>query len=317
LYPGGTRQLASGGTVHKPHLASSIVVAFTLAVTVGCSSATPVGESPEAGSSTSASQTASPVGDSTQETLSTDAAVSVFLGIVCPTDSALHLLETVAIAAGDWRSVKPKDAQPYARSAIDAVRLTSQQLQREDWPDSVSGLMPEVAREYLALLTPLEEINQATAGGQLQGAWKRMKSLPRTAEQQVRVSVGLPNVGAADDGCPPAPKRPKPQALPTVTPSASPAPPQPATPTDYRTWLCTTRPGNLPAVSRGDSSRNVKLLQWSLQQLGYYRGAIGGNYGEQTFEATYYFQLDNGLGRTSPGSVGVNTWSWIQYYLCP
>jgi peptidoglycan hydrolase-like protein with peptidoglycan-binding domain len=58
------------------------------------------------------------------------------------------------------------------------------------------------------------------------------------------------------------------------------------------------------------------LLQWSLTQLGYYRGAIGGNYGERTFDATFRFQLDNGLGRTAPGSVSVNTWSWLKYYLC-
>jgi hypothetical protein len=242
--------------------------------------------------------------------MTADAAGKAFLAAVCPTDTALHLVETVSLSVGGWGSVKPKEVRPYTAAAIDAAGLASDDLSRDDWPEDVASLMPEVAREHLELLTPLEEMNQAGAGAQMQGPWKRIRSLPRVAEQEVRLKLGLGGVNSRDDGCPPAPRVPK------ADPSVSPSMAAPVTPTDYRTRLCTTSASSLPAVSRGESSSNVRLLQWSLAQLGYYGGAIGGNYGDKTFDATYRFQLANGLGRTSPGSVGVNTWSWLQYYLC-
>lgn len=235
-----------------------------------------------------------------------------FLAIVCPTDTALHLVETVQLSKGTWKSVKSNDVQPYTRNAIEAARTTSQELDRPDWPESVAALVPEVSREYLEMLAPLDLIDQSTTGAVMQNPWKQILSLSRVAEQQVRVSLGLGTVGSKNDGCPPPPRVQPPPEAETSSPGSS----QPAVPTDYRTRLCTTRVGSLPAVTPGQSSRDVMLLQWALTQLGYYRGAIGGNYGDLTYQATYSFQLDNGLGRTAPGSVSVNTWSWLQYYLC-
>ena len=240
-------------------------------------------------------------------------AAAEFLAIVCPTDTALHLVENVSLTAQGWKQVKPKDIQPYTRSAVDAVRLANEKLQRDDWPDDVAELMTDVSKEYLELLAPLDQIDQATSGSQMLEPWKRIRALPRVAEQQVRVTLDLGSVGAKDDGCPPAPKAPKPTS---TSGSNSGGSSTPAAPTDYRTRLCTTSAGSLPAVTPGESSDNVKLLQWALTQLGWYRGAIGGNYGDLTYDATYGFQLANGLGRTAPGSVAVNTWSWLQYYLC-
>lgn len=244
--------------------------------------------------------------------LSDKEAAAEFLAIVCPTDTALHLVETVYLAKGAWPDVAPKEVQPYTRNAIDAARAASQDLQGEAWPDSIATQMPEVAREYLELLTPLESLHQAATGVQMQGLWKDVSTRPRAAEQQVRVTLGLGVAGSKDDGCPPAPKVPPTRS----NTNASTPPASPANPSDYRTRLCAADPGGLPAVAPGESSSNVKLLQWALAELGYYRGAIGGNYGDLTYEATYSFQLANGLGRTAPGNVAVNTWSRLQYNLC-
>jgi len=292
---------------------SIAAVAVSLVVLAGCTGPSE-GESPSSAVVSDPPATPSAIDVDQSPTLGPKEAAREFLAIVCPTDSALHLVETVSLTAGGWKEVKPKDVRPYAKNAIDAARLASQDLQRDDWPESISKQMPQVAREYLEMLAPLEEINQSATGESMNRPWKRIRSLSRTSEQQVRLTLGLAGVGSQDDGCPPAPKAPKPAA--SAAPTSPTAPAVPATPTDYRTRLCTTAPGSLPAVGPGESSANVRLLQWALSQLGYYRGAIGGNYGDMTFDATYRFQLDNGLGRTAPGSVAVNTWSWLQFYLC-
>lgn len=298
--------------VTRHSVLAGVALTVAMLVTAGCSgtteavgSSTAVGSAPPEASSSAPSESGPPL-------LGVKEAARQFLAIVCPTDTALHLVETVQLSKGSWKSVKPKDVQPYTRNAVEAVRTTSQELERTDWPEDVASIMPEVSREYLELLAPLDSIDQSASGAAMQSPWRQIQSLPRVAEQQVRVSLGLGTIGSKDDGCPPPPK----VAPPREESGDSADPVQPAVPTDYRTRLCTTSPGALPAVTPGESSNDVKLLQWALAQLGYYRGAIGGNYGDLTYEATYAFQLNNGLGRTAPGSVAVNTWSWLQYYLC-
>lgn len=293
--------------------AAMLALVIVSACTAPADSGAPSAEAASTPSSAPA-ESGEPV-DTATTLLSTRQAAEEFLSIVCPTDTALHLVETVYLTEGNWKDVKPKDIQPYTRNAVDAARQASQDLNRDDWPAEVADLMPEVSREYLEMLTPLDRIDQAASGAQMQDPWKQVASLPRTAEQQVRVTLGLSTVGSKNDGCPPAPKVPTRDASSAEASSPS-TPSRPVTPTDFRTRLCTTTAAALPAVTPGESSNDVKLLQWALQQLGYYGGAIGGNYGDLTFEATYLFQLDNGLGRTAPGSVAVNTWSWLKYYLC-
>lgn len=291
-------------------VAAAALVLTACTGNTGASSSTPETSSMSA-PTTSGSPSAE--SDTPREVLGSKEAAAEFLAIVCPTDTALHLVENVSLTAQGWKQVKPKDMQPYTRSAVEAARLANQKLQRDDWPDSVAALMTAVSNEYLELLAPLDQIDQASSGAQMLDPWKRIRALPRVAEQQVRVTLGLGTVGSKDDGCPPAPKAPKPANTSGTNSSGTSTP---AAPTDYRTRLCTTSAGSLPAVTPGESSGNVKLLQWALTQLGWYRGAIGGNYGDQTFDATHGFQLANGLGRDAPGSVAVNTWSWLQYYLC-
>ena len=291
---------------------AAVVLAVSVLVTAGCSSPNEVVNSSSPVSSPQPGASSSPPSESETPLLGVKEAARQFLAIVCPTDTALHLVETVQLSKGSWKSVKPKDVQPYTRNAVEAARTTSQELERTDWPEDVASIMPEVSREYLELLTPLDSIDQAASGAAMQRPWRELQSLSRVAEQQVRVSLGLGTAGSKEDGCPPPPKVEPPRE----ESGGSTDPAQPAVPTDYRTRLCTTSPGALPAVTPGESSSDVKLLQWALAQLGYYRGAIGGNYGDLTYEATYAFQLDNGLGLTAPGSVAVNTWSWLQDYLC-
>lgn len=84
---------------------------------------------------------------------------------------------------------------------------------------------------------------------------------------------------------------------------------------DFKRQLCRSDPSDLPALTPGESSEGVKLLQWAMRELGLYRGAIGGNYGQQTLAATSQFQLDVGLGGS--GNVAINTWSALQSLLCP
>jgi len=291
-----------------PLLAGAALLAM-----VACSSTIETSGVPLESTDTTLSTPAPEIADTSVVPMTTKEAARRFLDIVCPTDFALHVLENASLAEGGWKPVKPKAVQPLTRTAVEAAGTASQGLDRDDWPEAVAEVMPLVRSEYLELLGPLNQIDQASSGAGMQGPWKQIQSLPRTAEQQVRLSLGLPTAGAKDDGCPPAPRvsspKPKPQSS-SVTPAV------PAVPSDYRTRLCTTSAGNLPAVTSGESSQNVRLLQWALRQLGYYRGDIGGNYGSQTYEATVAFQYANGLGQTAPGSVAVNTWTRLQSYLC-
>jgi hypothetical protein len=136
-----------------------------------------------------------------------DDAREEFLAVVCPTDTALQFLANVPLEEGGWDDVTPSIVRPYVEAAVAAASRTATDLSDvASWPDSVAREIPSVSKEYLAILAPLERINQATKDNAMKAAWDEIQSLPRTAEQQVRLTLGLGVVWSDDDGCPPPPK---------------------------------------------------------------------------------------------------------------
>ena len=133
-----------------------------------------------------------------------------FLALVCPTDTALQILGNVSLAADGWGKVQPKDARPYAEAAIEQASRAAQQLEQfRPWPANVADDMPEVSQEYLQMLTPLQRIASASDGEAMKDPWLELRALPRTAEQSVRLTLGLGIVASPEDGCPPAPEVPR------------------------------------------------------------------------------------------------------------
>ena len=61
-----------------------------------------------------------------------------------------------------------------------------------------------------------------------------------------------------------------------------------------------------PTLYWGSRGANVRLVQWKLQEWGYYRGAIDGIFGNATAQAVRQFQARNGL--RVDGLVGPATW---------
>lgn len=158
----------------------------------------------------SAEPTASPAAEAAA--MSEEEAREEFLAIVCPTDTALQFLANVPLTEGGWESVTPATVRPYVEAAVAASSRTATDLDDPTtWPESIAAELPAVSDEYLAMLAPLERINQAGKGNAMKEAWQELQSLPRTAEQQVRLTLGLGVVWSDDDGCPPPPKvKPKP-----------------------------------------------------------------------------------------------------------
>lgn len=66
-----------------------------------------------------------------------------------------------------------------------------------------------------------------------------------------------------------------------------------------------------PTLYWGSRGANVRLVQWKLQQWGYYRGAIDGIFGSRTSRAVRSFQARNGL--RVDGIVGPATWQALGY----
>ncbi|WP_304171580.1 spore cortex-lytic enzyme [Limnochorda pilosa] len=62
-----------------------------------------------------------------------------------------------------------------------------------------------------------------------------------------------------------------------------------------------------PTLYWGSRGQQVRVLQWRLQEWGYYRGPIDGIFGNSTSQAVRRFQARNGL--RVDGIVGPATWS--------
>lgn len=61
----------------------------------------------------------------------------------------------------------------------------------------------------------------------------------------------------------------------------------------------------------GSNGRDVRLVQWKLNQWGYYRGPVDGDYGSRTSAAVKDFQRKNGL--TADGVIGDQTWAALGF----
>lgn len=191
--------LASGDTMRRHALVGGLAI-LAFAATA-CTATTGSVSSSEAPSSTT------PTSSPTSEVLSDEEAREEFLALVCPTDTALQFLGNVPLVEGGWDDVTPSVVRPYVEAAVAAAARTATDLPGPAaWPDSIAAELPAVSDEYLAMLAPLERINQAARGSAMKTAWEELTSLPRTAEQQVRLTLGLGVVWSDEDGCPPPPK---------------------------------------------------------------------------------------------------------------
>lgn len=64
-----------------------------------------------------------------------------------------------------------------------------------------------------------------------------------------------------------------------------------------------------PVVYYGMTGNSVQLVQWKLNQWGYYRAVVDGIFGDETLRAVREFQSRNGLG--VDGVVGPEVWAAI------
>ncbi|NJN49669.1 MAG: hypothetical protein HC805_07780 [Alkalinema sp. RL_2_19] len=85
---------------------------------------------------------------------------------------------------------------------------------------------------------------------------------------------------------------------------------------DY-TWkaLYNRAPVDMPTLSRGSQGELVEQLQMRLKVAGYYRGAIGGHFGQFTYAAVRNFQRDMRL--MQDGDVGEKTWYALSKVVMP
>ena len=92
-------------------------------------------------------------------------------------------------------------------------------------------------------------------------------------------------VGASTEGAPAV------TAVP-VTPTPAPTQTAAVTPAPTATQTAAVR---YATIYVGDKGENVRRLQRRLNELGYYKGKIDGQYGQQTRRAVEAFQTQNGL----------------------
>ncbi len=85
----------------------------------------------------------------------------------------------------------------------------------------------------------------------------------------------------------------------------------------WQVWFLTppeakAAPGTRPTLAWGSRGANVRLVQEKLRQWGYYKGAVDGIFGRQTYAAVQLFQRRNGLavdgivGRRTYEALGIN-----------
>jgi len=301
-------------------------------LTASCSPADS-GSTPEAsppGSLTSAEgqvTDAAPVPTVTVEVFPTEAAAAVFLAAVCPTETALHEVENVAVKAGGWSEVSESKLSAAANSAVESVRVTAETLTAETrWDPEVARDLERTVDEFLALAAPLQQLADSATGKDRKTAWARVEKSPRVAEQRLRLALGLGLARSENDGCPAAPKVSRPTPTPAPAPQPAPQAPEPATgPLPILTGpmvestsdgICYLDPYAMPELVGPNSDPGAtRLIQIFAVMNGINPGPIDGQYGPKTVAAV--MQLQRLVGVLADGQVGPITWGALKRYHCP
>lgn len=173
-----------------------------LVLLAGC--ALPFGASDE--SEPGSTATSTPLDSSEPpELISLSEARSQFVASVCPTDTALHILNNVALVAEGWDKVTPDQAAPYAQGAVTAASSTISNLENVVWPSEIASDIPTVIEEHREIQFLLGRIESSVTGSDMKAVWQELRTLPRLGEQRIRLQLGLGDVWSQNDGCPPPP----------------------------------------------------------------------------------------------------------------
>ena len=285
-----------------------------------------IGPASDLPASNASSSLVSPSAAVTVELLSFDTAAQVFLAAVCPTETELHNVENVAIAAGGWVKASPPKVRKAASQAVGAVGLSAELLAQETrWPPELTRDVRATTDELLALATPLQDLSEAREGTEMERYWTRIEKSSRVAEQRLRLALGLGLARSVDDGCPQPPKvsRPKPEQSSTTPVGQSPRPatgPMPllTSPMIESTSdaICYLDPYTMPPLVGPTSDPSAtRLIQIFAVMNGFNPGPIDGQYGPNTVAAV--IQLQRLVGVVPDGQVGPITWGALSRYHCP
>lgn len=173
-----------------------------LVLLAGC--ALPFGSSDE--SEPGSTATSTPLESSEPpEFISLPEARSQFVASVCSTDTALHILNNVALVAEGWDKVTPDQAAPYVQGAVTAASSTISNLENVSWPSEIASNIPTVIEEHREIQFLLGRIESSVTGSDMKVVWQELRTLPRMGEQRIRSQLGLGDVWSQNDGCPPPP----------------------------------------------------------------------------------------------------------------
>lgn len=258
--------------------------------------------------------------------LEIDTAAQVFLAAVCPTETELHNVENVAIAAGGWAKASPSKVRSAAAQAVTAIGQTADLLAQETrWPPELQRDLRASTDELLSLATPLQGLSEARTSSEMEQYWTRIEKSSRVAEQRLRLILGIGLARSVDDGCPPAPKVSRPKSEPSPAPPAGQSPSPATGPMPILTGpmlestsdgICYLDAYTMPSLVGPDSDAwATRLVQIFAVMNGFNPGPIDGQYGPNTVAAV--IELQRLVGVAPDGQVGPITWGALSRYHCP
>ena len=171
-----------------------LVVVGAIALALFVAACTPAGGASD-GPEVTASGSVTSNGEPTQAT------ADMFLSMVCPTRTAVNNLLATATASGGWQKMPAQDARRFAQAAVAETQTTVRKLDETTWPETVAESIPSVVDEYLATLRPLERLTQVSAQDRT-AVWQELQGQSRSAEEKVRIDLGLGSFDSTENGCP-------------------------------------------------------------------------------------------------------------------